>query len=111
MPTADATALGSISSPRYASATAGMPESATPASARSQSTWLQSCANARSSVSADDDKSAASIIGLRPTTSDRELANSIATAIVAVVSDRASELSAADTPNSSVKSGSTGCVQ
>ena len=81
-----------------------------PASARSQSTWCQSETKATATVSSDEAISAPSIIDLRPTTSDNEPANTIDSAIAPAVSDKASELSAAETPNSCVNSGRTGCT-
>ena len=91
-------------------ATAGRPLSARPSSARNTRSAGQLGARAAARVRRAEASREATITGLRPQTSDSELASSMATASSPVVTDSARLLAAAPSWNSAANSGSSGCT-
>ena len=89
-------------------ATAGRPLSARPRRARNSSRICQLGANAAARVSRAEASSETTITGLRPQTSDSELATSMAMASMPVVTDSARLLAAAPSWNSAANSGRSG---
>jgi hypothetical protein len=92
-------------------ATAGRPLRVTPISMRARSRLVQFGAAADKRVRSAEANSEATMTGLRPQTSDKEPATSIATARRPVESDRDRLLTAALTWNSCENSGSRGWTQ
>src|SRR5450830_328941 len=92
-------------------ATAGMPPSATPSKARSTSNWGKLWAKAQAMVQSAPPSMAVTIMGLRPTRSDKMLLNTSDKASAAVDADRDRLLSAGVRLNSEAISGIRGCTQ
>ena len=81
-------------------AVAGSPLNATPARARTSKSVVQLGAKAEPIIRTDEAKSDTTMTGLRPKTSDRELATSMDTARHCVVAESDRLAVAASTPNS-----------
>ena len=92
-------------------AVAGRPLKAMPASARRARRLVQFGAKAVAIISADEAKSDVTMTGLRPKTSDSELATSMATARHCVVAESDRLAVAASTPKSWPSTGMMGCTQ
>jgi len=92
-------------------ATAGSPLNAMPSIARTSSSACQPGTNAQMTVSIAAAKSDTTITGFRPRASEREPAIRTDAARRPVVRESERLLSAALTPNSREKTGSSGCTQ
>ncbi len=92
-------------------ATAGTPESASPASARNAISAGQFGAKAVARVAAAAAASEAAITDLCPKASDSAPAPNMATASTAVVADTERLAAAGETEKASTKAGSSGCTQ
>jgi len=110
-PIASPIAERSISSARYAIATAGTPESASPVSARSATSVVQSGEKEAASVAAPAAASEAVITVLRPSASDSVPAKTIAAANTPVAADSERLAAAGEIENAWAKPGISGWTQ
>ena len=92
-------------------ATAGRPDRVSPIRVRMAISQAQLGAKGSSRPSPAVRRMAQTMSRLRPSRSATQLASSRATARVAVVADKASELAPASRPNSAAKIGSSGCTE